>query len=402
MHYNLLNYGVFYSGCTTTTNNVDEKNGYLSTTIKYAKPDIITVNEMSSDPYYHQYLLDHALNVDGVSYYNKAAYTNYASSNIINMLYYNTVKFTLKSQKYITTSVRDINIYQLYYNSSDLSTTHDTAFITCIAAHLKAGNTPSDESERATMTLQLMTYLNNINADNNYTVSGDFNVYTGSEQAFQNLINYSNPIVRFYDPVNQIGNWNNNSAYALYHTQSTHTVSGCAAGGGMDDRFDFFLISNNIKNGAHHYTYMPGSYWAIGQDGNRFNQTINNPVNNSVPSNVANALYGMSDHLPVILKLKVDKTIGLPNEFNNIPLLSIAYNNPVTDKLKINIVFKEKTNLKIQIVSVFGQLMYQNHYEYNNSSFNCELPLESLQKGIYFMRLTDENDHQITKKIIKL
>jgi hypothetical protein len=400
MQYNLLNYGVNSSYCTPTNNNVDEKNTNLSIIIKYAKPDILTVNEISSDPYYHQYLLDHALNVDGVSYYSKAAFTNYAGSEIINMLYYNAVKFTLKSQKYITTSVRDINFYTLYYNSSDLATTHDTAFITCISAHLKAGNTPADEADRATMTFQLMYHLSNLNVDNNYTVSGDFNVYSGSEQSFQNLINFSNPIVRFNDPVNQVGNWNNNSAYALYHTQSTHTVGDCAAGGGMDDRFDFILISNNIKNGVHHYTSIPSSYWAIGQDGNRFNQTINNPVNNSVPLNVANALYGMSDHLPVILKLKVDKTIGLPEELNS-PVLKISYTNPVSDKLEININLKEKTDLNIQVVSLWGQLVYQSQYKNCNTNFNCEIPTAKLQNGIYFMKISDEKNRQITRKIIK-
>lgn len=402
MQYNLLNYGVNTGYCNTTNNNVDEKNGYLSAIVKYAKPDIITVNEMSSNPYYHQYLLDHALNVDGVTYYNKSGFTNYANSSIINMLYYNSVKFTLKSQTYVITSIRDINIYKLYYNAADLSTTHDTAFITCIAAHLKAGNTAADASDRADMTLTLMNYLNIINADVNYTLSGDFNVYTGSEQAFQNLINYSNPVIRFNDPINKIGDWNNNPAYALYHTQSTHIVSGCPASGGLDDRFDFILISNNLKNGVHHYTSIPGSYWAIGQDGNHFNQTINIPVNHSVPADIADDLYGMSDHLPVILKFGVDQSSGFPDDYKSIPVLSINYNNPVTDKLNLNIVFSRKLNIEIHIVSVYGQLIYQSQYKCSNSTFSCEIPLENLQKGIYFLKITDENDHQIIKKIIKM
>lgn len=401
MQYNLLNYGVNTSYCTTSNNNVDYKNHCLSTIIKYAKPDIITVNEISSDPYYHQYLLDSALNVDGVNYYGKSGFTNYAGSDIINMLYFNTVKFTLKSQTYITTNIRDINIYKLYYNSSDLATTHDTAYITCISAHLKAGNTAGDQSDRADMAYRIMYYLNNINADNNYTLSGDFNLYTGDELAFQTFINFSNPLVRFNDPINQIGNWNNNAAFAPYHTQSTHITSNCAAGGGMDDRFDFILISNNLKNGIHHYLSLPNTYWAIGQDGNRFNQTINVPENFSVPSDVADALYGMSDHLPVVLKFKVDQHLGLPYE-NKSSISDVVYNNPVSDILDLTIVLREKSNISIEIISVYGQLMYQSQYKYNNPSFHCKLPLKNLQKGIYLLKITDENNHHITKKIIKM
>ncbi len=401
MQYNLLNYGVNTSYCTTSNNNVDYKNHCLSTIIKYVKPDIITVNEISSNPYYHQYLLDSALNVDGVNYYGKSGFTNYANSDIINLLYYNTVKFTLKSQTYITTNIRDVNIYKLYYNSSDLGITHDTAYITCISVHLKAGNTASDQSDRADMAYRIMYYLNNINADNNYTLSGDFNLYTSDELAFQTFINFSNPIVRFNDPINQIGNWNNNAAFAPYHTQSTHITSNCTAGGGMDDRFDFILISNNLKNGAHHYKSLPSTYWAVGQDGNRFNHTINDPTNYSVPSEVADALYGASDHLPVVLEFTVDQRLGLPNE-NKSPISEIIYNNPVSDNLDLTIVFKEKTNITLEIISIYGQLMYQSQYIYNNSRYNCKIPLQNLQKGIYILKVTDEYNHQITKKIIKM
>jgi len=121
--------------------------------------------------------------------------------------------------------------------------------MTFMALHLKAGSYSSDAQTRADMTAALMNYLNVENVTGNNLAMGDFNVYSSSEEAFQNLVNYSNAALRFYDPVNQLGAWNNNGSFADYHTQSTHTNDdGCHASGGLDDRFDFNLISNEVKN----------------------------------------------------------------------------------------------------------------------------------------------------------
>ena len=55
--------------------------------------------------------------------------------------------------------------------------------------------------------------------------------------------------------------------------------------------------------------YVPASFRILGNDGNRFNGNVNGTFNASVPLSVANALYDISDHLPVVLKLAVGPTI---------------------------------------------------------------------------------------------
>ena len=57
-------------------------------------------------------------------------------------------------------------------------------------------------------------------------------------------------------------------------------------------------------NGTNHFKYIKDSYKTIGQDGSSFNGPLNTSSNSVVPSNVAQALYGMSDHLPVYVKLE--------------------------------------------------------------------------------------------------
>ncbi|RKX17070.1 MAG: hypothetical protein DRP35_11575, partial [Candidatus Zixiibacteriota bacterium] len=187
MQYNLLNYGNTTSYCSTTINNIDDKNGYLKDIIGYLKPDIFAVEEIHGTNSVVDNLLNNALNQDGRTYYQRASITNYSGSDICNMLYFDARKFTLYSQYAISTSLRDINLYTLYYNSPDVANNNDTAFMTFILLHLKAGSYSSDAQTRADMTAALMNYLDVENATGNNLAMGDFNVYSSSEEAFQNL-----------------------------------------------------------------------------------------------------------------------------------------------------------------------------------------------------------------------
>ncbi len=71
----------------------------------------------------------------------------------------------------------------------------------------------------------------------------------------------------------------------------------------MDDRFDFIMVSEDIKDGNNEIQYLSNSYETIGQDGNHYNDALIDGTNNSAPSNVITALYEMSDHLPVSMEV---------------------------------------------------------------------------------------------------
>lgn len=62
------------------------------------KPDIFTVNEMSSSQIVHQHMLDKNLNTGGINHYRKVNYNPTSSSNIVNMLYYDSRKLRLKNR----------------------------------------------------------------------------------------------------------------------------------------------------------------------------------------------------------------------------------------------------------------------------------------------------------------
>jgi exonuclease III len=372
MSYNLLNFGNYTGFCSSSNNPHSTKAIYLKTIIKDQEPDILAVCELSSNIYYMNYILGNSLNVDGTTKWEKIDFTNKANSQIINGLFYDKTKFSFNTKdsiKAIETGVRDINIYKL----KCLNAPNDV-YLHVIIAHLKAGNTNSDKLKRAEMTEKIMEWLNQYpeNQDN-FIIVGDFNVYTYTETAFQNLINPSNFSISFYDPTKQVGNWHDNNTYSSYHTQSTHTESnGCAATGGFDDRFDFILVNSSIIEGNKNIKYKENSYIAVGQDGNRMKESLINPENTSLPTDVITALYNMSDHLPIVAEFYVGEqinttSISTDSKFNvhiTTPTAStITYEIriPNTQKLNVNIytpigekVFHE------QIIAKSGEIYNHN------------------------------------------
>ncbi len=315
MVYNLLNYGNYTTFCTTNNNNIGDKDGYLKTITDYVRPDVLGVNEMASNTIYGSRILANVLNTDSVTYYKKATYSNQAVSSIVNMLFYDSRKLQMYEEIVVPSTIRDINIYTLYYKDVALASGADTSFISFVLAHLKAGNGSGDQQTRDAMVQTAMSTIKSNNLKGNLVFMGDLNVYNANEPAYQRLVDESDLDYRFYDPINRQGSWNNSSGFADVHTQSTHTSGGCPSGGGMDDRFDQILVSSYILGDSSGVKYMDGSYWAVGQDGNRFNSSLLSPNNTSAPSGVIQALYDMSDHLPVILDLEVDGTYinGLAN-----------------------------------------------------------------------------------------
>ncbi len=398
VQYNLLNYGNYTSYCTTGNNNINDKDNYLKEIINYLQPDIFSVNEISKSEAIHQHLLDMVLNTGGVNYYRKADFLSVANSYLVNMLYYNGNKLVLHSHYIAQSYVRDVDVYKLYYRSNDLPQ-GDTAFVICVVAHLKAGS--DDEVKREVMAENTMDYLNDLNDVDNYLMMGDFNVYTSTEPAYQQFINYSNPDLRFNDPLNKPGNWNNNYTYRYVHTQSTHATSnGCASSGGMDDRFDFILISNSIKYGTKEVQYVNNSYWAVGQDGRHFNSSINaSPTNNSVPSNVLNALANNSDHLPVTLKLMLNKTLDI-YEINGL-FEDIILVSPAGNKLDLKLWSEEQSALEIHIYNVLGELMMAEKTFLNRGENHIVYSIEFLSPGMYILRLSDKNSNVYVRKLLK-
>ena len=402
MQYNLLYYGVNTGFCNDTNNNLENKNEALCKIIDYVEPDIFSVNEISTNVVYHNILLDSVLNISNNGYFQRASLTNFAGSGIGNQLYYDSRKFTLYNEYALINDLRDINFYTLYYNSPDLSWSEDTAFFTCIVVHLKAGSSQPDIDKRNEQVLQIINHLESINKKGNIFFIGDLNVYNSNEPAFQQLINAVNPDIRFYDPIHKIGNWNMNEIYAAYHTQSTHTITDCAVGGGLDDRFDFILTTLPVLLGTELMKYITGSYTTVGQDGQHFIMALTDePPNTSAPWDVIQALYDASDHLPVYLDLKINQTPANIEAF--LPLRhNINFKNPVTDNLELFFQSKNTTGLEIRIFDITGREVMNKSIFVNSGDNEIVLNVTHLKSGIYILSAVTNCGYRQTFKLIKM
>ena len=305
MMYNLLYYGVNTSFCTASNNSLTTKNARLQTLFSYLAPDLLGVCEMSPVSSVNSGFLNNVLNTGGRSGYLRANLMNPSGSEIVSLLYYNSNKLGIKSQTPVATQGRDIAFYRLFHKPIPAS--NDTVWLYVAVAHLKAGGTASDIAQRGQEAGSLVQYWRSTGLRGNLVVMGDLNVSSSSEPAFDSLLNAgSTPNHRLKDPVSRLGSWSGNSSFALWHTQSPRTTSnGCASGGGMDDRYDHILVNDFVLGDSLGIRYVPASFRVVGNDGNRFNGNVNGTFNASVPVAIANALYDISDHLPVVVKLAV-------------------------------------------------------------------------------------------------
>ncbi len=400
MQYNLLFYGYYTDFCTPENNNVDQKDEHLRTLLGHFHPHIFVVNEMGRGAHNVTRLRDNALNVNGVDYYEHATYTNSNNSWFANALYYDSRKFGLVHETVPNTLLRDINLYTLYYKSEDLALTGDTTFLTCIVAHLKAGQSASDQQTRTSMVNNVMSYLHNNDYAGNILFMGDFNMKSSFEQAYQRMVAHSNPDIRFYDPIDVNGVWGNNPDMAPYHTQSPRTGSHpCFVTGGLDDRYDFILATQSIMQGLDGLQYVEDSYTTIGQDGNRYNQSLISPPNYSQPQDVISALYNMSDHLPVMMDMVTVETTNTSGSF--LPGVSVVFQNPIVDLLELHLSAGPSGELFKKVYSVSGELLLTDKSWFTGNG-RFSLDLSSLLPGVYILEIRYSSGQVFTSRIVKL
>lgn len=375
MSYNLLKFP------SVSPNRIDT----LKSILAYVKPDILMVCELTSGAGADDILFN-ALNEDGVDYYDMATYVNGPDTQ--NELYFNTQKLELYDQNKISTVLRDINEYVLYYKSTDLAETTDTTFFYVYVCHLKAGS--GFEAQRNNEITALKTYLASQTQKENVLIGGDFNFYgSTTEPAWNTLLNEGDLAIK--DPINTPGNWHSNSGYAWAHTQSTRsTAFDGGAYGGMDDRFDFIFISEDLRTFGNGARYVNGSYRAVGQDGLHYNKSlIESPTNNSEPHEIISNLYHMSDHLPVYLEVEVVKE-GASIDKNQHSNLTAFY-NPNDNSIQ----FSQAVQGNVLVYTIRGELAKKIELSQESDSIS----IDHLSQGVYILQL--ENNPSFEYKFVK-
>ena len=390
MFYNVLNYPI-----QEPANRIQ----YLQTILDDYRPDIFMICELNNEEG-----ADNILNImkEINDDYERADFELNSSDNSIgnsnnfqNLIFFNSSKFTLEEQFIIPSIYRDFNHYRL--KSTTNTEEIDSVFIEVLVGHLKASSGETNEQLRLTMVNDLLDYVNTMPSDSNIVFGGDLNVYTFNEPAFLELLDTSNNIV-FADPANRLGNWHNNSSFIDMFTQSTRTHSGLGgASGGFDDRFDFVLTSSNMLTNSDIY-YVDNSYEVYGNNANFncYNQSINSSNCDGDDYNqiIRNALYNMSDHLPVTLELQLNETLNNKDVSDDIGF-QIMGPNLISEQLNVKITTNQAQFLVIY--NTLGQVVTTLKIDQLGVAI---IDVSKLSSGIYYLT-SKTNLSSILKFIIE-
>lgn len=176
----------------------------------------------------------------------------------------------------------------------------------------------------------------------------------------------------------------------------------------MDDRFDMMLFSPGIMNSGM-IAYVAGSMTAYGNDGNHYNDSINQRPNTAVADSVADAIHYASDHIPVYAVFTFGNSIGISNIGSGIPseyLLSQNYPNPFNPATKINFDIPASEN-SIGVITkmvVYNMLGSRVDVLVNQSlkpvSYSVEWNASDFPSGVYIYSMSSGNYRESKKMIL--
>jgi len=394
MSYNLLNF---------PEPNPAGKEDTLASILAYHPVDILLAQEMRFETGV-DLILNNALNINGETRFSAATWVPMQSNPNSNhklqqLLFYDHEKFILHEENYVLTERRDLNNYTLYMNDPDLSVTHDTTWLDIYVIHLKSSQGASNEQIRDHMVDSLFQHIATKPANRNVVLAGDLNVYSSFEPAYQNLLDNGHSIV-LKDPINIPGAWNNNGTFAEVHTQSTRisSIFSDGAGGGMDDRFDQVLLSESLMNGTEGITFTTGTYTALGQSGDCFNQSITACDNIQTPQDILWSLYYMSDHLPVVLELETSISIGIETVANSTTIGPAYFNG--AEVLILPISKSISQDARIVIYNALGQELQMNELHMNGGEYLIEIQVHDKAKGLLFI-VFETADQRLVSKVFR-
>jgi len=335
-------------------------------------------------------ILNVGLNSNGNSNYSAAPYFENQSGggDLQQALFYRNDMFVLENTEIINTPVRDINKYTLLLNteSQDTNPIRIYAYVT----HLKSSQGSANQQLRLSMVEAFVNDTEQLEDDAFVLFAGDFNIYTSTEPAYLEILDQTNSVA-MEDPIDTPGAWNNNEDFREVHTQSTRTSSsgfGGGAGGGLDDRFDFIMVSQNMMTNPN-LQYKTDSYKAYGNNGNCYNNNINDINCGGVYNQIIrDALYNMSDHLPVVMELETDQEIVILDIPQQMVVQPFSLKSTlVSDVLTVYSPQGDTQDDSFVVFNTLGQEILNFKTKANTTIIDVSL----LAKGVYYLTNTSSN-----------
>lgn len=325
-------------------------------------------------------------------------YSNTSSSTdfIQNMVFFNTQKLILLEQEIHQTVYRDINQYSFKLNTEQADT--QPIYLEVFVTHLKSSTGTANQQARLEMVEVFTTALEYLTNPNTYVLfAGDFNFYTSSEPGYQKILSEDNAILMI-DPIDSPGSWHDSNNLKHTHTQSTRVSNsgfgsgaGAGASGGMDDRFDFIMMSENFTTSSDFF-YVQDTYKAYGNNENCLNNDINSEdCSGDFSQTLRDNLYWMSDHTPVVMQFETSQTFLSKPVYEQKPLVWFNSPNIGTDFIELGVntqrIASESKN--IYIYNLLGQQV--EAIPINDSPF-IRWDISSYSSGLYIIRIENSNE----------
>lgn len=393
LSYNVLNY---------PQGEIPNREDTLALILDYVQPDLFLIQELKSEAGYNT-----IYNSCFSDLQDPFAQVTYVPQNsnpgsswpLQQSLIYNERLFGLAEEGIRTSPIRDMNRYKLYLKD-EAHLLGDTTFLYVFVAHLKSSQGSENEQLRLEMMEAFTAYFNTLPADALAIFGGDFNLYSSDEPAYQLLLSPNN-LLQWQDPINAPGVWSNgNYPFKQILTQSTRSSSifGDGAGGGMDDRFDFIMATDALMNTISPIHYSPNSYFALGNNGTCYNQNITDcDEDNDVPMYILNALYHMSDHLPVVMELQTDLALN-SSDITQKKENKIIGSTLQHGEARFNLVCEKSTLVELAVIDASGRFVYENEQLVNAPRSSISLP--EMNPGVYHLRVKMNEGKMITKTFI--
>lgn len=388
MFYNTLNYD----------SNIEsrERTPYLKAILEDIQPDIFMICELKNE-IASNYLFENAV-LPFNGNFSKAEFkpSESPATSLLQMIYYNSNKLELEYNEVIPTGIRDINHYTFIIKSEN--STDEITRIEVFVTHLKASRGNDNMQKRLASVENFTRELDRLAEDSFVLFAGDFNFYTSNETGFQKIIDENNSI-QLIDPINRLcptfpengidyfdeDNYDstyfwNNESFVDIHSQSTRNsqLNGDGSGGGMDDRFDFIMMSKNFTTSSI-LSYKTGSYQTIGNNSNCYNSFVSNSTcKGEFSQELRNALYFFSDHLPITMEMEFEASAL---NTNNNKILNFVDTNIAQNNIEIHL--SDKVN-QILIYNQLGQIVFDLK---NVNSKTLKIDTESLANGIYYIKV---------------
>jgi len=246
----------------------NSRDSYFISVISTINPDIFVGIELTSSTRASNFRTN-VLNQTGHGTYSMGTFlVNPENSSDNNAIYYKSSAFSVISQSMIIPSNSYGNHPTYRFVLQHTSTGEQ---IVIFGTHLSSGSTSSDRNQR-TAEVNIIRGITDAYSSGIYFIAaGDFNLGSGTEQAFKKLLNSTNTGY-FIDPFGFTGfsDWSQDK----YYTHASNSLS---------NRYDLILNSQSVVD-AGGIKYQNNTFTIGGNDG------IHNP-----PSSYQNA----SDHLPV-------------------------------------------------------------------------------------------------------